>query len=154
VRMLETRGWVNVNVSGGSKRFEPGTQGGNRHLRITAYNTQEVPLEAWLVTPAIDISKVTDPVLSLDLRSSFDNATILRVYASTNFTGNPLTTEWELLDAKIPVGPSNQNAITFTRSHIDLSCLNGTVHIGFRYLGAAGEKSTTYDIDNVRVTGK
>ncbi len=153
VRMLETRGWTNVNVSGGSKRFEPGTQGGNRHVRITAYNTQEVPLEAWLVTPPIDISKVTDPVLSIDLRASFDNATILRVYATTNFTGNPLTTEWELLDATIPIGPSNQNAITFTRSHIDISCLSGTVHFGFRYLGAAGEKSTTYDLDNVRVTG-
>lgn len=154
VRMLETREWVNLNVSGGSKRFEPGTQGGNRHVRITAYNTQEVPLEAWLVTPAIDLAKVTDAVLSVDIRSSFDNATILRVYATTDFTGNPLTTEWELLDAVIPVGPSNQNATTFTRSHIDISCLSGTVHIGFRYLGAAGERSTTYDIDNVRVTGK
>lgn len=154
VRMLETRGWTNVNVSGGSKRFEPGTQGGNRHVRITAYNTQEVPLEAWLVTPAIDISKATAPVLSIDLRASFDNATVLRVYATSNFTGNPLTTKWELLDAQIPVGPSNQNATTFTRSQIDISCLSGTVHIGFRYLGAALEKSTTYDIDNVRVTGK
>ena len=154
VRMLETRGWTNLNVSGGSKRFEPGTQGGNRHVRITAYNTQEIPLEAWLITPAVDISKVLDPVLSVDLRASFDNATILRVYATTNFTGNPLTTEWELLDAVIPVGPSNQNSTTFTRSHIDISCLSGTVHIGFRYLGAAGERSTTYDIDNVRVTGK
>lgn len=154
VRMLETRGWVNVNVSGGSKRYEPGTQAGNRHVRITAYNTLEVPLEAWLVTPAIDISKVIAPVLSLDLRSSFDNATILRVYATSNFTGNPQTTNWELLDVVIPVGPSNQNATTFTRSHIDLSCLSEMIHIGFRYLGSAPDKSTTYDIDNVRVTGK
>lgn len=153
IRMLETRGWVNVNVSGGSKRFEPGTMGGNRHVRITAYNTQEIPLEAWLVTPPIDLTKASDPVLSIDLRASFDNATILRVYASTNFTGNPLIADWQLLDATIPVGPSNQNSITFTRSHIDISCLSGMVHIGFRYLGAAGEKSTTYDIDNVRVTG-
>ncbi len=154
VRMLETRGWVNENVSGGSKRFEPGTQGGNRHVRITAYNTQEVPLEAWLVTPAIDISKVNNTVLSVDIRASFDNATILRVYATTNFTGNPQTTDWELLDAIIPVGPSNQNATTFARSHIDISCLTGVVHIGFRYLGSAPDKSTTYDIDNVRVTGQ
>lgn len=154
VKMLETRGWTNVNVSGGSKRFEPGTQGGNRHVRITAYNTLEVPLEAWLITPPIDISKATDPVLSIDLRASFDNATILRIYATTNFTGNPLTTQWELLDATIPVGPSNQNAVNFTRSQLDISCLKGIMHIGFRYLGAAGEKSTTYDIDNVRVTGK
>lgn len=153
VRMLETRGWTNLNVSGGSKRFEPGVLGGNRHVRITAYNTQEIPLEAWLISPPIDLGKSTGEVLSFDLRASFDNATILRVFISTSYTGNPLTTTWTLLDANIPVGPSNQNAVNFTRSHIDISCLEGVVHIAFQYLGAAFEKSTTYDIDNVRVTG-
>jgi hypothetical protein len=92
-------------------------------------------------------------VLSFDLRASYDNATILRVYITDAFTGNPFTTNWQLLDANIPVGPTNQNAVIFTRSHIDISCLEGTVHVAFRYLGAASEKTTTYDIDNVRVTG-
>ncbi len=153
VRMLETRGWTNLNVSGGSKRFEPGTLGGNRHVRITAYNTQEIPLEAWLITPPIDLNKSSREVLSFDIRASFDNATILRVFITTSYTGNPLTTSWTLLDANIPVGPTNQNAAGFTRSHIDISCLDGVVHVAFQYLGAALEKSTTYDIDNVRVTG-
>lgn len=152
VRMLETRGWTNLNVSGGSKRFEPGTQGGNRHVRISAYNTQEIPLEAWLITPPIDISKTAGEVLSFDLRASFDNATILRVYVTSNYTGNPLTTSWKLVEAKIPIGPTNQNSVNFTRSHIDISCLEGSIHVAFRYLGSAGEKTTTYDIDNVRVT--
>lgn len=153
VRMLETRGFTNLNVSGGSKRFEPGTLGGNRHVRITAYNTQEIPLEAWLITPAINLNKSAREVLSFDIRASFDNATILRVFITNSYTGNPLTTSWTLLDANIPVGPSNQNAVEFTRSHIDISCLDGVVHVAFQYLGAAFEKSTTYDIDNVRVTG-
>ncbi|MCM4160586.1 hypothetical protein FHG64_10275 [Antarcticibacterium flavum] len=152
-RMLETRGWTNFNSSGGSKRFEPGAQGGNRHVRISAYNTQENPLEAWLVTPPININTIENEILSFDLRASYDNATILRVYITADYTGNPLTTNWYLLDANIPVGPTNQNAVTFTRSHIDISCLEGTVHVAFRYLGAASEKTTTYDIDNVRVTG-
>lgn len=154
VRMLESRGWKNLNTSGGSKRFEPGTLGGNRHVRITAYNTQEIPLEAWLISPPIDLKNFNNEVLSFDLRASFDNATILRVYITSNYTGNPLTTNWSLLDAQIPVGPSNQNAVSFIRSHIDISCLTDEViHVAFRYLGAAREKSTTYDIDNVRVTG-
>ncbi len=152
-RMLETRGWTNFNSSGGSKRFEPGAQGGNRHVRISAYNTQENPLEAWLVTPPININTISNEILSFDLRASFDNATILRVYVTTEYTGNPLTTNWRLLDANIPVGPTNQSSVTFTRSHIDISCLEGTIHVAFRYLGAASEKTTTYDIDNVRVTG-
>ncbi len=153
VRMLETRGWTNLNVSGGSKRFEPGTLGGNRHVRITAYNTQEIPLEAWLVTPSIDMKNSENEVLSFDLRASFDNGTVLRVFITNEYTGNPLTTNWSLLDAKIPVGPTNQNAVSFTRSHLDISCMEGVVHVAFQYLGAAFDKSTTYDIDNVRVTG-
>lgn len=153
VRMLETRGWTNLNVSGGSKRFEPGTLGGNRHARITAYNTQESPLEAWLITPAIDLNNITNEVLAFDIRASFDNATILEVYISAEFTGNPLTTNWSLLESKIPLGPSNQAGPNFTRSFIDISCLQGRVNIAFRYLGAAPDKTTTYDIDNVRVTG-
>lgn len=153
LRMLETRGWTNKNVSGGSELFKPGTLTGNRHVRISAYNTVENSIEAWLVTPPIDLTTSSNEVLSVDLRSSFDNATILRVLVTTNFTGNPLTTDWTLVEAKIPVGPSNQNAAQFLRSHIDISCLEGTVHIGFHYQGGSAEKTTTYDIDNIRVTG-
>ncbi|CAM4200781.1 DUF5689 domain-containing protein [Gillisia limnaea] len=153
LRMLETRGWTNVNVSGGSVVFKPGTLGGNRHLRISAYNTIEAPLEAWLVTPAIDLEKTDSEVLAFDLRSSFDNATILRVYISDSYSGNPLTTSWKLLDAEIPLGPSNQAATFFKRTHVDISCLQGTVHVAFRYMGGIPDKTTTYDVDNIRVTG-
>lgn len=153
LRMLETRGWTNMNVSGGSVVFKPGTLGGNRHVRISAYNTIEAPLEAWLVTPAIDLEKTVSEVLAFDLRSSFDNSTILRVYISDSYTGNPLTTTWKLLDAEIPLGPSNQAATFFKRTFIDISCLQGTVHVAFRYMGGIPDKTTTYDIDNIRVTG-
>lgn len=153
LRMLETRGWTNVNVSGGSVVFKPGTLGGNRHLRISAYNTTEAPLEAWLVTPPIVLEHTNSEVLAFDLRSSFDNSTILRVYITDNYTGNPLTTSWKLLDAHIPLGPSNQAATFFKRTLIDISCLTGTVHVAFRYMGGIPDKTTTYDVDNIRVTG-
>jgi len=152
IRMLETRGWTNLNLSGGSEVFKPGTLGGNRHLRISAYNTQENPLEAWLITPEISLDKTVDEVLSFELRASFDNATILRVYITTSYTGNPLTTDWTLVDAEIPMGPSNQAGTSFKRSNIDISCLEGNLHVAFRYLGSGSEKTTTYDVDNVRVT--
>lgn len=153
VRMLETRGWTNVNTSGGSKRFEPGTLAGNRHVRISAYNTQETPLEAWLVTPEINLKNTHNNLLTFEIRASFDNATILEVYVSNDFTGNPKTTAWKHLEAKIPMGPTNQVGTSYTKSEIDISCLEGTIHVAFRYLGTAGDKTTTYDIDNVRVTG-
>ncbi|MFD1094389.1 DUF5689 domain-containing protein [Salegentibacter chungangensis] len=151
-RILAT-GWKNINVNGGAKLFEPGNSNSNRHLRISAYNTQETPLEVWLVSPAIDLGKTTGEVLSFDLKSGYDNSTILRVYATTNFTGNVATTNWMLLDARIPVGPSGGYIDFYKTSNIDVSCLEGELHFAFRYLGGAPDKTTTYDLDNVRVTG-
>ena len=52
---LNSRRWTNINVSGGEKKFTPTLSAGNRILRISAYNTNESPLEAWLVTPEIDL---------------------------------------------------------------------------------------------------
>jgi len=151
---LNSRGWKNINVSGGEKKFTPTLSAGNRILRISAYNTNESPLEAWLVTPAIDLTNSTNELLSFDILSSFDKGLILEVYISQDFIGDPLTTEWTELDANIPLGPSGSNSTVFRKSKIDISCLEGKVWVAFRYLGAAPDKTTTYDLDNIRITGE
>jgi len=150
--MLDRKGWTNININGG-KRFEDATLLGNRFLRVSAYNTGESPMEVWLITPEINLDKSDKEVLTFEIKASYDNATILSVYITDDFTGNPLTTNWKLIDAKIPLGPSNQNGFTFKKSEFDISCLDFKLNIAFKYLGSAPDKSTTYDIDNVRVTG-
>ena len=149
---LEDGGWTNVNVNGG-KVFQPGTFDGNRYIRVSAFNTGEAPMEAWLVSPPINLDDVSGAQLSFDIMSSYDNATILSVLVTEEFTGNVLTTNWQPLDAIIPIGPTNQYGRGFVKSKIDISCLKGDIHFAFRYLGAAPDKSTTYDIDNIRVSG-
>lgn len=62
-------------------------------------------------------------------------------------------TDWSLLDAKIPVGPTNQYGNNFQKTELDISCLDGSINLAFRYLGSAPDKTTTYDIDNIRITG-
>ena len=151
--ILDGRGWTNINVNGGNERFEDGILNSDRYIRISAYGTTENPLEAWLITPEINLDNSTAEVLSFDIRASYDNGVLLSVLISEDFTGNPLTTEWELLDAMISVGPSSQYGISFKNSKIDISCLSGTVNVAFKYLGAAPDKTTTYDIDNIRITG-
>lgn len=149
---LETEGWINVNINGGEEKFKPGTFDGDRYIRISAFNTNENPMEAWLVTPAINLSNSSSQVLSFEIMASYDNATILEVYATTEFSGNPLTTDWFPMDADIPVGPTSQYGKNYKTSHLDISCLEGEVNFAFRYLGGAPDKTTTYDIDNIRVT--
>ena len=151
---MNSRGWTNINVSGGEKKFTPTLSAGNRILRISAYNTIESPLEAWLVTPEIDLKGTNNETLIFDLLSSYDNGLLMRVYITSDFTGDPRTTTWAELDANIPLGPSGANSSIFRESKIDISCLEGEVWIGFRYLGAAPDKTTTYDLDNIRVIGE
>ncbi|MGA8853111.1 MAG: DUF5689 domain-containing protein [Christiangramia sp.] len=151
---LASRHWTNVNVSGGEKKFTPTLASGNRILRISAYNTNESPLEVWLVTPEIDLDNSMNEVLSFDILASYDNGLLLEVFITTNFTGDPRTTHWQELDANIPLGPSGGFTNIFRNSKIDISCLDGKIWVGFRYLGAAPDKTTTYDLDNIRVTGE
>ncbi|HKJ47915.1 MAG TPA: DUF5689 domain-containing protein, partial [Christiangramia sp.] len=150
---LNSRRWTNINVSGGEKKFTPTLSAGNRILRVSAYNTNESPLEAWLVTPEIDLSETTDEVLKFDILSSYDNGLLMRVFITSDFTGDPRTTNWTELDANIPLGPSGANSTIFRESIIDISCVEERAWVGFRYLGAAPDKTTTYDLDNIRIIG-
>ncbi|UAB86386.1 choice-of-anchor J domain-containing protein [Zunongwangia sp. SCSIO 43204] len=151
---LDPLGWTNLNVNGGEERFVDATSNGNRTLRISAYNTGENPLEAWLITPPIDLSQTRNEVLSFDIRASYDNGTILQVYISEDFNGDPETANWQLLEANIPMGPSNQNAVIFRNSKIDISCFTAEVYVGFRYQGRDPSRTTTYDIDNIKITAE
>ena len=150
---LEAEDWTNLNVNGGSESFKPGTFDGDRYIRISAFNTDESPLEAWLVSPPVDLTNSSLEMLSFEIMASYDNATILEVLITNEYSGNPLTTDWLLLDAKIPVGPSNQYGKKYLKSELDISCLDGRINFAFRYLGSAPDKTTTYDIDNIRITG-
>lgn len=149
--ILDGLGWTNVNVSGGSERYEDSSFSGNRYMKISAFGTGEVPLEAWLVTPAINLDSSTQEELSFEVSSNFETGKILTAFITENYTGDPTTTEWIELDANIPIGDGGFG--DFVASNINISCLNGDVHVAFKYLGADGGAETRYHIDNVKVTG-
>ena len=148
---LDPLGWTNVNVSGGSERFEDGSFSGDRYMVISAFGTGENPLEAWLVTPAINLDATTQEELTFNVSANFETGQILEAYITENYTGDPTTTEWTLLDANIPIGGSGFGS--FVPSDVNISCLNGDVHVAFKYLGAAGGAETRYHIDDIKVTG-
>lgn len=145
--------WTNVNTSGGSTRFVLDDFGGNQYLRISGFNTDEDPINVWLVTPAISLNSNTDEALSFDIQAAFDNGKILKAFITTDYTGDPLTTTWTQIDANIPSGPSSGFGDFESSGLINVSCLEGDLHVGFLYEGADPAATTRYHIDNVRVTG-
>lgn len=148
---LDALGWTNVNVSGGSERYEDSSFAEDTYMKISAFGTRENPLEAWLVTPAINLDNTNEEALSFDISTNFETGQALTIFITNNYTGDPLTTEWTHLDANIPIGGNSFG--NFVTSTINISCLSGNVHIAFQYLGAAGRTETRYHIDNIKVTG-
>ena len=148
---LDGLGWTNVNVSGGSERYEDSSFSGDTYMKISAFGTGENPLEAWLVTPAINLDGTTQEELSFNISANFETGQILTAFITDNFTGDPTTTEWTQLDVDIPIGGGGFGS--FVALSTNISCLDGDVHVAFKYLGAAGGAETRYHVDDIKVTG-
>ncbi len=147
-------GWTNVNVNGGSTLFQVRSYSGAQYMQCSAYNCGEAPLEVWLVTPAINLDASTDEELTFETKTGYNNGAALSVFVSTDFTGDVTTAEWMMVDAEIANGPSNGYQSSFTNSgSVDISCLDGDIYVAFKYLGGDGGVTTTFQVDNVMVTG-
>lgn len=151
---LSNSEWTNVNINGGSNLFSLRNFSGNSYVQASAYNSNESPLEIWLVSPKIDLENSTDEVLTFDTKTGYNNGAALTAWVSSDFNRDPSTATWLQLDAIIAEGPQNRYEANFTNSGaINLSCLSGEVHIAFRYKGADDGITTTFQIDNIKITG-
>lgn len=151
---LLNAGWYNINANGGKNEFAPKTKNGNRVIEMSAYGTEENPLETWLITPPINLDTTINETLNFDTNTGYDNGKALKVFVSTDFYGDIKTATWTQINADLSEGPSNDFSNFFTQSGaISLSCLTGTVHVAFRYFGGDGNITTTVQIDNVKITG-
>ena len=146
-------GWSNINVNGKNTKFTSKTSGGNRAIELSAYNSGESPLEVWLISPPINLENSSKEILSFETNTGYDNGKVMTVYISTDYTGDINTATWTLLDAKLSEGPNSGYGTRFTESgNIDISCLTGDVNIAFKYVGSDGGITTTFRIDNIKVT--
>lgn len=152
-------GWINF-AEAGSKQYVVDSFGGTKFAKITAFGTSAATVKTWLVSPALALNTVTNPKLTFKTIDGYDNGATLKVYISTNYTGSssPSAATWTQLNANISSGHSSGYAPTWTSSgSINLSSFNGTAYIAFVYEGAdvsgAGDKTTTYEIDDVVVNG-
>jgi len=153
---LEAAGYITINVSGGNTTFRSSSFGNNsRGVSISAFRTRENPLISWLITPEINLDNSSDESLTFEIASGFDRGLILEVFITENYTGDPTTTSWFLLEnANIPIGPANGFSNFELTDALNISCLSGTVRVGFRYVGGdSSGRTTTYNIDNIKVLG-
>ena len=149
---VEAAGWTNQIINGTTSWFLDDFQN-NSYIAISAFNSSDVNGQTWLVTPTIDMDSTTNEVLTMDIQTNFNNAEILTVWYSTDFTGDASTATWTQLLVEIPVGSISGFGTFENVGNIDLSFINGTAHFGFLYQGSVPNATTRYHIDNIEIIG-
>lgn len=150
---ITSAGWTNVNVNGGATLYSSRSFSGNRYVQISAFRTGENPLEVWLVSPQIDLDTTTDEELTFSTATGYDNGKALTAYVSSDFTGDVSTATWIKLDAVLSEGPSSGYNSFISSGSVNISCLTGNVHVAFKYEGSDSGVTTTFQVDNVKITG-
>lgn len=149
---LASVGWESLNVSGGNLDYELASFQGDKYVQISGYQSEETDYEVWLISPEIDMSSTTEEDLNLRIQTNHNNGVILSIYITSNYTGDPSTTEWELLDLEVPDGPSNGFGDYQAVGPTNISCAGSNVRIGFKYEGSDPDATTRYHIDDFKVT--
>jgi len=154
---LYSEGWINVNVNNGTYKYSLRTFNNNSYMQVTAFNSGENPYEVWLITPAINLDSSTNEEMTFKTNVGYYNGDALSVYVSDDFTGDQNDIDsatWYAVDAVLPQGPTSGYGTTFTSSgKINMSCLDGDVYVAFKYLGSNTGVTTTFQVDDVKVTG-
>lgn len=154
----KSQGWSNVTVLGGLSGWYVRNFDNNNYITVSAYNGTVTggPYENWLITPAIDLSKLDKKTLEFITQAAYPaEDSYLEVYAMTSNVPS-LSTNTKLA-AEIASAPTSGSTYSnwVNSGLIDLSKFEGTIYIGWRYYSAHGGSngSTTYCVDNVSVGG-
>ncbi len=143
-------GWANIAVKGTrlwrAKEFDD-----NVYAQATAFGDNASEMEAWLITPCIDL----DVAKKINFTSAYGFFTHdgLTVWVSSDFDGSDVGgATWQQLHPTLAESSDTEHAF-IPSGDVDLSGFTGPVRIGFKYVGSGtGGETTSFRIDDVKVT--
>jgi hypothetical protein len=149
---IESGGWSQQNVLG-NVNWTTSDQGQNSFYgKISNYvSPSNFACETWLISPQVDLSGTNNPNFSMASDYNY-NGTVLKVYVTTNFTGDATTTTWTQLAVTLDSSSGFATPGGFTQSGpVSLSAYKQpNVRIAYKYEGSASDGST-WEIDDVKI---
>jgi hypothetical protein len=156
---LQLNGWRNLPETG-TVKFQVKQASNNKYTEISAFASGQAAVGSWLVSPPVNLSNSANEVLNFSSRDGFDNGATLQVYVSSNYDGGntPWKAKWTLLKAVFSKGTQAGPSAWVASGNISLSGYSGSVYLAFRYEGAdpgsaADKRTTTFQLDNIRIAG-
>ena len=146
---ITSGGWSQQNVVGNVDWYTDAAGGAaSPYAVIKNYiGGSNIPCETWLVSPIIDLSSSSNPIMSM--RSDYNySGDPLVAYITTNYTGDVTTTSWTVLPISLDVtsGWGFVSSGNFSLS----SYINPNVTIAFKYTGGSSNGST-WEIDDIKI---
>lgn len=142
-------GWVNKSVTG-TRSWLTKSFSGNFFAEATAFQSTDAENEMWLITPGIKAEDAK--TLTFESAQAFYKHDGLTVYISNDFDGTNIDkATWKKLTYKMPTS-SDANYDWVQSGNIDVSGYSGTIYIGFQHKGDKTTNTTTFRLDNVKIT--
>jgi hypothetical protein len=152
-------GWSNVSINAGAEKWEARIFSGNKYAQMSAFGTGENNVDTRLITPAINLDNTTAEFLRFGYKTGFANGIALSVWYSTDYDGSGTAAAinaatWTQFSVNLNVQDTSYSSTFYSSGNIDMSGINGTVYVAFRYEGSATGVTTTYQVDNIEVFGE
>lgn len=130
----------------------------NKYAQVTS-NGSGAANEVWLITNKIDLSATNNASFKFDVTAGYYNGDCLTVLVSENYDGSQAgiaTATWTDVTSNftLPKAPASGYGTLGTAGTMDFTAYAGKkVYIAFKYNGSgiAPIKSTTFQIDNIKV---
>lgn len=145
-------GWKSVLVAG-NKNWYVATFSNNNYASMTGYKGT-APFDSWLVSPAVDLSKVSLKTLSFTSQVNGYGSTTSTIEVFVLSSDDPATATKTKLPAAWPAAPASGYSSWLSSGSLDLSAFSGTVYIGFRYAATEDSNYATWCIDNIAIPAK
>lgn len=154
---LNIAGWTNFAQTG-TVKWKQGIYSGTKYAEFTSYQSGQATNIAWLVSPAIAVTKDNNEKLAFDVAQAYvsSSANSIELLISKDFDGtNVMSATWVTKSFTTPPLNYDTNFDFFSSGLVDLvePDYEGNIYIAFRCKGSGTNFSLdgTYEIDNVRI---
>lgn len=143
-------GWKSVQLEG-TKSWYVTSFSNNYYAAMTGYKGT-APFDSWLVSPALDCSKMTSKKLSFRTQVNGYGATTttFKVYILSG-SADPATAQKTQLSPSLPTPPASGYSDWVQSGDIDLSGFSGTIYVAFEYAATTDANYATWCVDDVVV---
>lgn len=141
--------WKNIQVKGDKAWYTPSPFDNNTYAAMTGYKGT-APFDSWLITPALNIKKAQDKILSFRTQVNGYGSTTSHLEVYVMSSDDPTTATKTKLNPVIAVAPASGYSSWAQSGNLDLSSFDGTYFIGFRYEATQDANYATWCVDDVR----